>query len=313
MLRRNERDTCGQRSSSLEMSKVGSFWSRFTKLLKAPERDHLIQPEKQNNRSLEIHTAGMTNAGSVRDVNEDAVSIVHPTSPDALKQRGVLAIVADGMGGAQGGQCASSTAVDVISRLYYSNQDPPPLALQRALNEANSIIYKMSKRDPKLEGMGTTCVALALTPAEAWVAWVGDSRLYLVRDGQIFQLTEDHSVVAALVRDGLITSQEAALHQERHVLTRALGTKPEGNVSVWDHSMPVRPGDRFLLCTDGLHDLLSDEDLLNLAATGPLEQASAALIEKANHQGGYDNISSVLLEVCVAQVVSTVSATGMLG
>jgi PPM family protein phosphatase len=252
-----------------------------------------------------IRASALTSTGAIRDVNEDAVSVVYPPRREALSSRGVLAVVADGMGGARGGSCASETAIETVTRLYLDDQSHPPSALKKALEAANSRIYNMSQKDANLCGMGTTCVAMALTPEQAWVAWVGDSRVYLIRNHQIFQLTEDHSVVAALVREGLLTSNEAALHEDRHMLTRALGTRPQIEISVWEQSMPVRVKDRFLLCSDGLHDLVADVELLRLAADGPLEEATAALLDRANEQGGYDNISSIILEIGEESIEST--------
>jgi serine/threonine protein phosphatase PrpC len=252
-----------------------------------------------------IRASALSSAGAVREVNEDAVSVVYPHRQDALLSRGVLAVVADGMGGAKGGSCASETAIETITRLYLQDQSHPPAGLKKALEAANSRIYNMSQKDANLCGMGTTCVAMALTPEQAWVAWVGDSRVYLIRNQQIFQMTEDHSVVAGLVREGVLTSNEAAWREDRHILTRALGTRPEIEISVWEQSMPVRVKDRFLLCSDGLHDLVTDIELLRLAADRPVEEATAALLDRANEQGGYDNISSIILEVGEASSEST--------
>jgi serine/threonine protein phosphatase PrpC len=244
-----------------------------------------------------IRASALSSTGAVREVNEDAVSVVYPPRQEALLSRGVLAVVADGMGGAKGGSCASEIAIETITRLYLQDQSDPPSALKKALEAANSRIYNISQKDANLCGMGTTCVAMALTPEQAWVAWVGDSRVYLIRNHQIFQMTEDHSVVAGLVREGLLTSNEAAWREDRHILTRALGTRPEVEISVWEQSMPVRAKDRFLLCSDGLHDLVTDCELLQLAADRPLEESTAALLNRANEQGGNDNISSIILEV----------------
>ncbi len=245
----------------------------------------------------DIRSSALTSAGCVREINEDTVSVVCPAQRSGLLTRGLLAVVADGMGGARGGSCASETAVRVSVGWYLESDRDPPDALKRALQAANHAVYSLSQEDLTLEGMGTTCVAVVLTPKQAWIGWVGDSRVYLFRDQRIFQMTEDHSVVAELVRGGVLTAEQGACHENRHVLTRALGTRPEVDVSVWEQSLPVRVGDRFLLCSDGLHDALTDQDLLRLAGEGPLEQAGAALIDGAKEQGGYDNISAVLLEV----------------
>jgi protein phosphatase len=247
--------------------------------------------------SASIRSSALTSAGLVRPANEDAVSVVVPERQDLLFTRGVLAVVADGMGGVGGGSQASGTAVDTITRYYVESSGRPSRVLQGALLAANKTIFKLSKQNPTLAGMGTTCVALVLMPDQAWAAWVGDSRLYLIRSGQIFQLTEDHSWVSNLVREGILTGEQAACHEHRHVLTKALGTKPEVEVSFWEQPMSVRAGDRFLLCSDGLHDLLTENELLQGASAFSVEEATDALIQMAHDRGGYDNVSSVVLEV----------------
>lgn len=235
-----------------------------------------------------------TDPGSVREANEDAVTVESFPS-------GVLAVVADGMGGAKGGQFASHLAALVIPRAYGESTEQahcdPGTALLLALEAANASIYAKARSEESLTGMGTTCVSMALTPRQAWVAWVGDSRAYLIRDGGLFQMTEDHSVVAGMVREGLLTPEQASFHGERHVLTKALGTRPEVEVAAWPESVQVRPGDRFLLCTDGLHDLLCEEELLQLGQQSSLSEAAQKLIERAKERGGPDNISVILLEV----------------
>jgi serine/threonine protein phosphatase PrpC len=208
------------------------------------------------------------------------------------------------MGGANGGECASNIATDLIPQIYAEGGIDPPTALAHALEAANQSIYKKSRSDEELSGMGTTCVAVALTPKQVWVAWVGDSRVYLIRDGKLFQMTEDHSLVAGMVREGLITSEEASCHQDRHVLTKALGTHPNVEVAVWQESMPVRLGDRFLLCSDGLHDLLTEQDLLDLSGHGSVANAALELVQKAHELGGPDNISAVLLEVGIRAIAN---------
>ncbi len=256
-----------------------------------PEADCLGEGE------LTVLSSAATSTGSVREANEDSVSVVCPESYSNLLRRGVLALVADGMGGANGGKCASTIAASLIPKIYTENDGDPPSALEAALKVANQRIYSKAQSEENLNGMGTTCVAMALTPQQVWLAWVGDSRIYLIRNKQLFQMTEDHSVVAGMVREGLLTSEQASCHEERHVLTRALGTRPEVDVAVWRESMPVRVGDRFLLCSDGLHDLVSESELLELGVRGSVAEAAASLVDRANELGGPDNISAILLEV----------------
>lgn len=244
-----------------------------------------------------IRVSARTDVGSVRPINEDSVLSVHPHDPAQLGRLGVLVLVADGMGGAQGGEVASQIASETISRDYYESTADPARALKKALESASKEIHRRARKDRSLTGMGTTCVALALRPPYAWAAWVGDSRLYMIRRKQIFQMTEDHSVVREMVRQGMLTSEEAGQHEGRNLVTRALGCNRKVDVASWEQPFPVRHGDRFLLCSDGLHDVVPDARILELADEGEVEDATARLIEEAMLRGAQDNISAVLVEI----------------
>jgi protein phosphatase len=213
-----------------------------------------------------------------------------------LAAHGVIAVVADGMGGCQGGAVASALACETIVKSYFAGADAIPAALRAAFEVANAEIYQAAQAEPGLRGMGTTAVALAVSRGQGWLAYVGDSRLYLIRRGQIYRMSEDHSVVFEMVHQGLITREEARNHQDRNVLSRALGSRPQVDVSCWNEPFPIQPGDRFLLCSDGLHDLVTDEKMLELAGSGDLRMATGRLVRCANENGGYDNISVILLE-----------------
>jgi len=247
--------------------------------------------------TADIVAATQTDVGRVRQVNEDVAVFSRPASFREFQKRGAVALVADGMGGAQGGSIASEIASTVIPEFFHLSRDEPATALRKALLAANREIYRRSRKDRSLTGMGATCVVLAVSPSFAWAAWVGDSRLYLVRDNQIFQMTEDHSLVNEMVRRGLLTVEEAASHEDRNVVTRALGSHPKVDPSVWEKPYPVRVGDRFLLCSDGVHDPLSGAEILELVRDGAVENAAARLLAAANDRGGHDNASAVLLEL----------------
>jgi PPM family protein phosphatase len=252
--------------------------------------------------SLDIVASARTDPGKVRQRNEDAVLFHMPNAAsDSPRKSGALAILADGMGGANGGSIASAMAVHEISRSYLSNaRDSAPEALKVAVQSANEQIYRLSLQEEHLHGMGTTCVVLALEPPCAWAAWVGDSRLYLIRSGQIYQMTEDHSLVNEMVRRGLLTREEAARHEDRNVVTRSLGSHPEVEIALWPEAYPILAGDRFLLCSDGLHDLLPSPEMLQMAKTGAADVVSRRLIDEANARGGYDNISAILVDLAEA-------------
>jgi len=262
----------------------------------APDLQSTAQLEVPATR-MELCASAKSSAGKVRAVNEDAVAYLHLVDPKLFERSGALAVVVDGMGGEKGGAVASGIAVREIPRFYQSSKDGPGAALRKALEAANKEIYRSARSQPDLQGMGATCAALVVNPPMAWAAWVGDSRVYLLRNRQIFQMTEDHSLVHEMVREGTLTLEEAANHEDRNVVTRALGRHASVEVAVWDEPFPVRVGDRFLLCSDGLHDLLRSSELLELAADDNIDTAAAGLIGAANQRGGYDNISVILLQL----------------
>jgi serine/threonine protein phosphatase PrpC len=245
---------------------------------------------------LQIRASVVTNPGCVRSENQDGAIFSRPAEDAALETHGVIALVADGMGGCNGGEVASALACERIPKTYFSSNGPAPGALRASLEAANVEIYRTAQAQQSLRGMGTTVVAFAVTGSRGWLAYVGDSRLYLIRRGQIYRMSEDHSMVFEMVHKGLLTAEEARNHQDRNVLSRALGSRPEVEVSCWEEPFPIQPGDRFLLCTDGLHDLVTDEKMLELSRSGDLNAATERLVSTANQNGGYDNISVILLE-----------------
>lgn len=236
-----------------------------------------------------------SNPGCVRNNNEDCVKVVRPSSDDG-GNFGLLAIVCDGMGGHAAGETASRIATEVVAR-DYADGDDPGISLASAIANANRAVHEAAQNDHALAGMGTTCTALALRGGMAWCAHVGDSRCYLVRDGGIFLMTEDHSAVMELIRDGSISRTEARNHPDKNVITRALGSHADVEVSTWPRPFVVRPGDRFLLSTDGLHDVVGEELILEAARRGSPDVACAELVELALMRGAPDNVSMILLAV----------------
>ncbi|MEZ5403569.1 MAG: PP2C family serine/threonine-protein phosphatase [Bryobacteraceae bacterium] len=250
---------------------------------------------------LMIRTGLRSDPGCERDINEDTGRIYAPADPDALGRKGVLAVVADGMGGHEAGEVASRLAVETIGKNYYDGHPDPPTALRVAFQKANSEILMRGQEDPKLSGMGTTCTALAiLSGGQAFIGHVGDSRSYLIRGGGIYHLTEDDSQVMELVRRGLLSLEEARNHEDRNILLRALGRKSGVSVSAWEKSMSVTPGDCFVLCTDGLHDLIADEEIMSAATEKSPDEACQSLVDLARFRGGFDNITVAILAVAPA-------------
>ena len=232
----------------------------------------------------------LSDQGCHRTNNQDSGKIVYPTN-GARGNRALLVVVADGMGGHNAGEVASQTAVDTIAEVYERALGTPGEALDQAFHEANRNILELATRNEEMAGMGTTCTALAIVGNEAWAAHVGDSRLYLVRSNSIYQLSEDHTVIQELVRQGLLTSEAAEHHEDRNVLLRAVGTKPELSIMRWPEPMDVRQGDAFLLCSDGLHDLVNDSEIMAVVKSARPNEACQKLVRMAKERGGYDNIT----------------------
>ncbi len=244
------------------------------------------------NRSLAFEIGNGTDVGRVRSANEDSFSCFEPANRKQMSAKGYLLAICDGMGGAVGGKTASEMALNTISEIYYSQKDRDPSgALSDAIVEANRRIFDRAQTETGLKGMGTTAVIAVLLGGELHLAHVGDSRCYLVREGEIRQLTEDHSLVHQMVRDGLITPEEARNHPEGHILNRSIGVSPEVEADLLQPPLPLRPGDRIILCSDGLTGQVSDDEIQAAIESAPPQVAVEKLIALANERGGPDNIT----------------------
>jgi serine/threonine protein phosphatase PrpC len=237
---------------------------------------------------LELRPFGLTDAGKVRQNNEDALLVGEGEDE-------TLFVVADGIGGFEAGEVASSLAVKVLKDLQ------PDESFKAAIGEANRRIVAAGRGDERLSGMGTTVVAIRFggTQGEpvAEVAHVGDSRAYLMRGGDMKPITEDHSLVAELVRSGDLTRDQAAEHPQKNLITRALGADEEVNVDTT--VLSVEAGDRILLCSDGLSDMVSEAGISEILAESPddPERAARGLLSAALDAGGNDNITVVVVDV----------------
>lgn len=247
--------------------------------------------------TLSVAACVLSDAGCARENNEDRGRVVHPGDAAERARRGVLAIVADGMGGHSAGEVASELAVDVVHRSYYQADGAAPEALSAAVRAANQAIFERAAADGRLHGMGTTCTALAICGDQAHAVNVGDSRLYLVREGRIYQMTADDSAVGRMVAQGLLSRSEARQHADRNVILRALGTRRDVEVSAWERPLPVRAGDCFVLCSDGLTDLVEDEEVLAAVDGRSESEACQTLVDLARARGGFDNITVAVLRV----------------
>jgi len=245
-----------------------------------------------------IELGNRSDVGCRRAANEDYYAYAEPENEDAFTAKGRLVVVADGLGGHSSGEIASATAVETIRDAYLRHPSSDPCeALAEAFRQAQTAILEAAAANPELEGMGTTCTCAVVRGYELSFAHVGDSRLYLIRGGSITQLTGDHSYVAQLVRDGQITPEQAESHPERNVLTAALGMRSAVPVELTEHPIALAAGDILLLCTDGLHGLVRDPEMLQVAQNGAPGDACLALVELAKQRGGFDNITVQILRI----------------
>jgi len=214
---------------------------------------------------------------------------------DSLMVRSPLFVVADGMGGAQAGEVASHLAAEAF-RAGLPDGAEPEVALEGLAQEANARIHELSHANAEQAGMGTTLTAIYVGELEVAIAHVGDSRAYCLRDGELLRLTDDHSLVDELLRQGRLTPEEAVEHPQRSVITRALGI--EGTVEVDTRSFRGLAGDVYLICSDGLTTMISEQQITELLLSKPrLRDAGEALIAAANEAGGRDNITVILLRL----------------
>jgi serine/threonine protein phosphatase PrpC len=255
---------------------------------------------------------GRTDVGRQRALNEDAYLV-----DDELG----LYVVADGMGGHSSGEVASAEAIETLHNMVLreralleriddmpvetgprASRRPPTMyralrILESAIQAATYMVFGLSENNPERRGMGTTISALCVRGGFALTAQVGDSRVYRFSEGRVEQMTEDHTLIAWQLKRGLITPEEARMSRQKNVITRAVGSRDY--VQVDTNYVPVRPGDAFLLCSDGLHGYISDDELGKIMQSTP-EQATQRLVDLANERGGRDNITSVAVQLRAA-------------
>ena len=238
-------------------------------------------PEKEENAGRKLRVTSRTDVGLVRKNNQDAV----------IMGQGLMG-VADGMGGHRGGETASAGARDGLYRAL-EGKIPSQETLEEAVQEVNLALWRQQEADEALSGMGTTLSVLWPTEEKMIIAHVGDSRIYLMREGKLRQVTRDHSMVADMVRRGLLTEEQAAVHPMRNYITRAVGTEPTVQADLC--ALERQAGDRWLVCSDGLHGLVAKEELERLMAGEDLEEAADEMMRLALDRGGRDNITLVLI------------------
>lgn len=234
---------------------------------------------------MRIETGVRTDVGRVREGNEDSYLMDEP-----------LFGIADGMGGHAAGEVASSTAVEALSSGAARVNPDDPESLVALIKEANRAIFEKATKDDSLHGMGTTCTLVLIDAHRAHLAHVGDSRAYLLRDGDLSRLSEDHTLVGRMVREGQLTEEEAAKHPQRSMITRSLGIDSDVRVDL--RSFDVRDGDRIMLCSDGLTSMTGEDTIKRVLQQTKSPQAAAdELVDLANEAGGDDNITVVVLDL----------------
>jgi protein phosphatase len=229
---------------------------------------------------------GLTDKGLVRKANEDSYLC-------CLRRQ--LFVVADGMGGHAAGEVASKLAIQTINTRLNYNLSNISGDLYQAVLEANTKIYEFSQEKTEYTGMGTTLTAMVIDHGKAFIAHVGDSRAYLIRDGKINLLTKDHSLVSELIRCGQLSIEDAENHPQKHMLTRALGTGPIVQVDFLEYA--VYPDDYLVLCTDGLTNLVTEEMIKNVIINHDIKTGTVKLIDMALQQGGHDNITVIIVRI----------------
>ena len=241
-----------------------------------------------------ISYGAASHVGLVRSENQDAYGCFPDEDSEDIKCR--LFIVADGMGGHQGGKEASSMALQVVPSVFFSDEEAAvKVRLQQAFAKANQLIYNKAMSGDGFERMGTTCTALAICNDTIYIAHVGDTRAYRIEKNNVELLTDDHTLVEEMRREGVLTEAEARVHPRRNTLTRAMGVEPELLVDVYEIGA-VKQDHRYLLCSDGMSEVTTDEMHSHVMQYTP-QVASNKLIDIANERGGHDNVTVLVLRV----------------
>jgi serine/threonine protein phosphatase PrpC len=249
-------------------------------------------------KRLLVGVGNLSDPGQVRELNEDYFGTPETMeiSLDLVEQKGRLYAVADGMGGHAAGEVASQQAIFTLFREYYASPCAEIVKrMAEAIEAANVEVHAQASSDRAKTGMGTTLVAAVLKGDDLYVANVGDSRAYLVREQSIEQITKDHSWVNEQVQAGIITEQEAREHLYRNIITRSLGTKP--NVDIDFFQRKVHPGDVLVLCCDGLSNEVEDTEITRIVSATDPQEAVQKLIDLANQRGGPDNITAIVVKI----------------
>lgn len=265
----------------------------------------MADQENANGTPMDIKAVVLSDIGCVRTNNEDNARFIRPSNGTVRRDKGFLAILADGMGGHSAGEIASQMAVDIIGQTYFARPESAEESLFLAFTRANRAIWMAASKNEKQRGMGTTCTCLAICNNQLFLAHVGDSRAYLLKKGQLTMLSKDHTYVQSLVDQGVISANEARVHPDKNILTRAMGTHNKVDIDVEAIQQNLEADDRILLCSDGLYDYLNDDEIARYMLNPNLGNAARAMIELAKQRGGHDNITVLLLEKTSGETFSS--------
>lgn len=259
-----------------------------------------------------VQSSQLSDVGQKRKHNEDYVGFYEPSRIADLEAHGRLYVLADGVGGATAGDVASQYTVNKIIHSYYQGHadDEPSARLRLAVEAANSDIFAQNRDRADHRQMATTVVAAIIRGGELIVANVGDSRAYLLRGDTIRQITEDHSLMAEMINDGVITAEQATTHPYRNVILRSIGAYETVQVDLFFRQ--VAPEDILVLCSDGLTHLVSNQELIDIVRAHPPAEAARGLVALANERGGDDNISVSITCISSAELEADVSSAGQL-
>jgi protein phosphatase len=245
-----------------------------------------------------VELASLSDVGRRRERNEDSYGYWESEDDAIFSRLGRFAVVADGMGGHEGGQVASRLAVEALNESYSHSTDiDPQKALVHAFFEAHQRIQSRAEEVSRLHGMGTTCTAFALVNTKLYFAHVGDSRLYLLRDRNLQLLSHDHTLIARWLESGVIRPEEAENHPQKHVLTAALGVPEDVHPDVPSGPISVQTGDIAMICTDGLWGQISEVEILQILGMQSTETACREFVKLANERGGPDNITVLIMRI----------------
>lgn len=243
----------------------------------------------------DIEAVMVSDKGNVRSNNEDGVMVTYPMDEALAGVKGILLLLADGMGGHNSGEIASQLALTTFADAYFGQRRPVCRSLKSALQQANEAILAASQTEPNYAGMGTTLTALLLLNESLYMAHIGDSRAYLFNQNKLQQLSTDHTLVQQMIGEGLISEWEAHQHPDRNILLQALGTRRHAAGDILQVGALTGADDMLLLCSDGLHDLVSDDEMWGIVkAAASIESAAQQLVDTAKRRGGYDNITVLL-------------------